>query len=149
MECGLDPSLLQLEVTESIFLQNPEVIGSILSGIRALGVRIALDDFGMGYSSLSYLDRYQMDTIKIDRSFVASMLTRERTMAIVEAIVKLGHALDLAIVAEGVETEDQLAVLSATGCSAVQGYYLGRPVPAAVMDGMLARQAARSVAVMA
>ena len=131
---GLDPKALQIEVTESIFLQNPALIGTILSGIRALGVRIALDDFGMGYSSLSYLDRYQMDTIKIDRSFVASMLTRQRTMAIVETIVKLGHALDLDIVAEGVEDEAQLQALQAKGCHLVQGYYLGRPMSADDVD---------------
>ena len=136
---GLDPKALQIEVTESIFLQNPELIGTILSGIRALGVRIALDDFGMGYSSLSYLDRYQMDTIKIDRSFVASMLTRQRTMAIVETVVKLGHALDLDIVAEGVEDEAQLQALQAKGCHLVQGYYLGRPLSVDDVDAALTR----------
>ena len=142
-ETGLDPRTLQLEVTESIFLQNPAVIGTILSSIRALGVRIALDDFGMGYSSLSYLDQYQMDTIKIDQSFVACMLTRDRTMAIVETIVKLGRALDLDIVAEGVESEGQLRALLATGCSSVQGYYLGRPMSVAHAANALAKQATR------
>jgi diguanylate cyclase (GGDEF)-like protein len=136
---GLDPKALQIEVTESIFLQNPEVIGAILSRIRALGVRIALDDFGMGYSSLSYLDRYQMDTIKIDRSFVASMLTRQRTMAIVETVVKLGHALDMDIVAEGVENEAQLHALQAKGCHLVQGYHLGRPLSLDDVETVLAR----------
>ncbi len=130
-ETGLDPRMLQLEVTESIFLQNPAVVGTILSSIRQLGVRIALDDFGMGYSSLSYLDQYQMDTIKIDQSFVACMLTRRRTMAIVETIVKLGRALDLDVVAEGVENEGQLRELVATGCRSVQGYYLGAPMSVA------------------
>ena len=136
---GLDPRALQLEVTESIFLQDPELIGTILNGIRALGVRIALDDFGMGYSSLSYLDRYQMDTLKIDRSFVASMLTRQRTMAIVETVVKLGRALDMDIVAEGVEYEDQLQALQAGGCHLVQGYYLGRPLSVDDVDVALSR----------
>ena len=141
---GLEPRALQLEVTESIFLQNPEFIGVILSGIRALGVRIALDDFGMGYSSLSYLDRYQMDTIKIDRSFVAGMLTRQRTMAIVETVVKLGHALDLDIVAEGVEDEAQLQALQAKGCHSVQGYYLGRPLSVDDVDAALNRHSGGS-----
>lgn len=136
---GLDPKALQIEVTESIFLQNPELIGAILSGIRALGVRIALDDFGMGYSSLSYLDRYQMDTIKIDRSFVASMLTRQRTMSIVETVIKLGHALDLDIVAEGVENEAQLQALQARGCHLVQGYHLDRPLSVDDVDVALTR----------
>jgi diguanylate cyclase (GGDEF)-like protein/PAS domain S-box-containing protein len=136
---GLDPKALQIEVTESIFLQSPELVGTILNGVRALGVRIALDDFGMGYSSLSYLDRYQMDTIKIDRSFVAGMLARQRTMAIVETIVKLGHALDMDIVAEGVENEAQLHALQAKGCHLVQGYHLGRPLSVDNVEAALAR----------
>lgn len=136
---GLDPKALQIEVTESIFLQSPELVGTILNGVRALGVRIALDDFGMGYSSLSYLDRYQMDTIKIDRSFVAGMLTRQRTMAIVETVVKLGHALDMDIVAEGVENEAQLHALRAKGCHLVQGYHLGRPLSVGNVEAALAR----------
>ena len=137
---GLDPRKLQLEVTESIFLQKPEVIDAILSGIRALGVRVALDDFGTGYSSLSYLDRYQIDTIKIDRSFVARMLTPGRTMAIVDTIVKLGRALNLDIVAEGVEDAAQLQALLAPGCGSVQGFFLGRPMSAADVELALADQ---------
>ncbi|GJD97671.1 putative bifunctional diguanylate cyclase/phosphodiesterase [Methylobacterium iners] len=130
-DTGLDPRVLQLEVTEAIFLQDPEYIAGILDGLRALGVRIALDDFGTGYSSLSYLDRYRLDTIKIDRSFVTRMLTQRRTWEIVTAIVKLGQALDLDIVAEGVEDETQRQAIRATGCGFVQGYLLGRPASAA------------------
>ena len=140
---GLDPRTLQLEVTESIFIQHPERIGKILSGIRALGIRIALDDFGTGYSSLSYIDQYEMDTIKIDRSFVVRMLTRQRTMAIVETIVKLGHALNLEIVAEGVEDDMQLRTLVAKNCGSVQGYLLGRPMSVADTDNALASQISR------
>ncbi len=126
-EAGLDPGRLQLEVTESIFLQQPDLIGEILEGVRALGVRIALDDFGTGYSSLSYLDRYRVDTIKIDRSFVSGMSTRQAAVTIVETIVRLGHAMGLGVVAEGVEDEAQLSALRLVGCAAVQGYFLGWP----------------------
>ena len=126
-DTGLDPACLQLEVTESIFLQQPDLIGEILDRIRALGVRIALDDFGTGYSSLSYLDRYRVDTIKIDRSFVSGMPTRHAACTIVETIVRLGQAMGLDVVAEGVEDEAELAALRAIGCAAVQGYLLGWP----------------------
>ncbi len=126
-DTGLDPACLQLEVTESIFLQQPDLIGDILDRIRALGVRIALDDFGTGYSSLSYLDRYRVDTIKIDRSFVSGMSTRQAACTIVETIVRLGQAMGLDVVAEGVEDEAELAALCGIGCAAVQGYLLGWP----------------------
>ena len=126
-DTGLDPACLQLEVTESIFLQQPDLIGEILDRIRALGVRIALDDFGTGYSSLSYLDRYRVDTIKIDRSFVSGMSTRQAACTIVETIVRLGQSMGLDVVAEGVEDEAELAALRVIGCAAVQGYLLGWP----------------------
>jgi len=137
---GLDPRSLQIEVTEGVFLQNPTIIDGIISSIRDLGVRIALDDFGTGYSSLGYLDRYPMDTIKIDRSFVACMLMRPRTKAIVDTIIRLGHALDLEIVAEGVEDETQLQALVAAGCGSVQGYLLGHPLSVEQARAALARQ---------
>ena len=138
-DTGLDPDRLQLEVTESIFLQQPDLIGEILDGIRALGVRIALDDFGTGYSSLSYLDRFRVDTIKIDRSFVSGMSTRRAAVTIVETIVRLGHAMGLGVVAEGVEDEAQLAALRSVGCAAVQGYFLGWPRSAADTEAILSR----------
>lgn len=131
---------LQLEVTEAIFLRRPEHVEQVLSGIRALGVRVALDDFGTGYSSLSYLDRYEIDTIKIDQSFVASMMTRPRTLAIVQNIVNLAHALGLDIVAEGVEEKEQLQVLADMGCNSVQGYFLSRPMSVSQIDIALAEQ---------
>ena len=137
---GLQARDLQLEVTEAIFLRRPEHVERVLSGIRALGVRIALDDFGTGYSSLSYLDRYEIDTIKIDQSFVASMLTRPRTLAIIRNIVNLAHALGLDTVAEGVEQKEQLGLLAEMGCSSVQGYFLSHPMPVADVDLALAAQ---------
>ncbi len=138
----LDPHLLQIEVTESVLLQQPERVDAILGQIRALGVRIALDDFGTGYSSLSYLDRYALDVIKIDRSFVARMLTQPRTRAIVDTIIALGQALELDIIAEGVETEMQLQALRAAGCGFVQGYLLGRPMTVEQVEAVLERQGA-------
>ena len=139
-QTGLDPRTIELEVTEAIFLRHPEQMQQILGAVRALGVRVALDDFGTGYSSLSYLDRYEIDTIKIDQSFVANMLSRPRTMAIVHNIVSLAHALHVDIVAEGVEESDQLDMLAAMGCTMVQGYLLGRPMSVATIDAALAEQ---------
>jgi diguanylate cyclase (GGDEF)-like protein/PAS domain S-box-containing protein len=133
---------LQIEITETVFLHRPDIIGRVLAEIRALGVRVALDDFGTGYSSLGYLDRYQIDTIKIDRSFVVRMLKQERAMAIMEAIVQLGSALKLEIVAEGVETEAQLLMLRSLGCSTVQGYLLGQPMNADAIARILYDQTA-------
>ena len=139
-ETGFDPRLLQLEITESIFLQQPAHVEKMLGDIRKLGVRIALDDFGTGYSSLSYLDRFRIDTIKIDQSFIVRMMERPTTMAIVETIVRLGQALGLDIVAEGVEQDAELQALIAIGCSSVQGYALGRPQPVCDMTPLLSRQ---------
>ena len=137
---GLDPHLLQLEVTENVFLQHPDRIGAILDRIRGTGIRVALDDFGTGYSSLSYLDRYRFDTVKIDRSFVSGLPVRPSAAAIVQTIVRLGHDMGLGVVAEGVESEDQLQALRAAGCCIVQGFLLGRPVEAPVITAALARQ---------
>ncbi len=134
---GIEPGALQLEVTEGIFLQDPEAIGQVLAELRASGVRIALDDFGTGYSSLSYLDRYQMDTIKIDQSFVSRMLTEPRTLAIVGTIIALGRVLSLDIVAEGVENPAQQTALVGVGCASIQGYLLGHPMPAEAIEDRL------------
>jgi diguanylate cyclase (GGDEF)-like protein/PAS domain S-box-containing protein len=137
---GLPPQTLELEVTEAIFLSQPEQMERVLAVIRALGVRVALDDFGTGFSSLSYLDRYEIDTIKIDRSFVSSMMSRPRTMAIVHHMVGLAHALKLEIVAEGVEEGYQLIALAAMGCTTVQGYFLSRPLSVSAIDNALLEQ---------
>ncbi len=136
-----DPRRLQVEVTEGVFLRQPETTGEILDGLRALGVRIALDDFGTGYSSLAYLSRYPVDTLKIDRTFVSDMLTQRRTREVVEAIIRLGHAMDLLVVAEGVEEDAQLQALRASGCDLVQGFLLGRPLNAADLEAVLDEQA--------
>lgn len=125
---GLPARLLQLEITETLFLQNENAVADLLARLRTRGVGIALDDFGTGYSALSYIDRYEIDAIKIDRSFVMRMLSYERTLAIVRAIIELGRTLSLQIVAEGIETEDQLAKLRELGCPAAQGFLLARPM---------------------
>lgn len=128
---GLPARRLQLDITEGVFLQRPDLAGAVLSAVRAAGVQVALDNFGTGYSSLGHLDRFEVDAIKVDRSLVARMGEQRRVMAILDGIVRLGLAMDVDVVAEGVETEDQLHTLRALGCTAVQGYLLGRPMPAA------------------
>ena len=134
----LRPSTLQLEITEGIFLDPTASVIDAVEQVRRLGVRIALDDFGTGYSSLSYINRYPIDTIKIDRSFVSGMGANERTFAVVDLIVSLGRKLDVAIVAEGVETADQAESLAGIGCGFGQGYHFARPEQAAVAERSLA-----------
>ncbi len=126
-----------------MFLSRPDAVGAALEAIRALGVRVALDDFGTGYSSLGYLDRYPIDTIKIDRSFVVRMLTRRRTLAIVETIITLGKTLGLDVVAEGVEDEEQLKSLLTLNCNSIQGYLFARPMTAGDLDTLLRNSARR------
>jgi diguanylate cyclase (GGDEF)-like protein len=127
-EFDIQPQALELEITEGIFLHPSTEIAETIAAVRAMGVRIALDDFGTGYSSLSYINRYPIDTIKIDKSFIDSVGTNRQTRAIVELIVKLGVALDLNIIAEGVETQAQTEILMQLGCSAIQGYHFARPL---------------------
>ncbi|AWM85365.1 bifunctional diguanylate cyclase/phosphodiesterase [Microvirga sp. 17 mud 1-3] len=127
---GLSPSRLELEITESVLLQDNDTTLATLHQLRKLGVRIAMDDFGTGYSSLSYLRSFPFDKIKIDQSFVQGLSTRADCLAIVQSIAGLGTSLGMSTVAEGVETEDQLMQLRAAGCAEAQGYYFGRPKPA-------------------
>ena len=126
---GLDPSTLHLEVTESMLADDPGAI-SALDRLHSEGVRIAIDDFGTGYSSLAYLRRIPVDTIKIDRSFIANIDRSGQDATIVTAIIAMAHALDLDVTAEGVERKEQLDVLERLGCDAVQGYFLARPTAA-------------------
>jgi diguanylate cyclase (GGDEF)-like protein len=128
---GLAPNRLELEITESILMQSNDACLRMLHQLRALGVRIAMDDFGTGYSSLSYLRSFPFDRIKIDRSFVREMTHNGECAAIVRAIVQLGATLGIATIAEGVETREQLEAVRAQGCNEVQGYFFGRPRPAA------------------
>lgn len=126
-ETELEPNRLELEITESIILQNTEAVVDTLTRLDQLGVSIAMDDFGTGYSSLSYLTRFPVKKIKIARSFINTLGTSEQTSAIVSSIVGLGQSLDVTITAEGVETEAQAAMLKEWGCNQVQGYYYRTP----------------------
>ncbi|HUR83221.1 MAG TPA: EAL domain-containing protein [Thermoanaerobaculia bacterium] len=128
-ESGLDPTLLELEITESTAMRNTDRTIATLAELRELGVRIALDDFGTGHSSLSYLRRFPIDRVKIDREFIAEIDTSRSNRAIVSAIVAMAHGLDLAVTAEGVETEAQVAFLAEQKCEEVQGFLFGRPAP--------------------
>ena len=133
----LSPSTVQLEITEGIFLDPTSSVIETVEQVRRLGVRIALDDFGTGYSSLSYLNRYPIDTIKIDQSFVVGMSANERTFAVIELIVSLGRKLEIAIVAEGVESEEQAAMLAEMGCGLGQGYLYAKPEQATAARALL------------
>jgi diguanylate cyclase (GGDEF)-like protein/PAS domain S-box-containing protein len=144
---GLAPEHLTLEVTESVLMADTEALRDRLAQLRALGVKIALDDFGTGYSSLKYLDRLPVDTVKIDRSFVADLSTRAHDPAVVRAVVDLANQLDLRLVAEGIEQEAQLDVLREMGCQMGQGYYFARPMPAGeVVKAVASRALATAVA---
>ena len=128
-ESGVNPSQIELEVTESIFLNGDDYIRRALAMLRASGMRIALDDFGTGYSSLGYLRQFKIDKIKIDRSFVQNADQNADSVAIVAAVANLGQAMGITVVAEGVETPEQQRFLSAAGCNGMQGYLFSRPVP--------------------
>jgi EAL domain-containing protein (putative c-di-GMP-specific phosphodiesterase class I) len=128
---GLAASRLELEVTESVLLQDSGVVLALLHELRGMGLRIALDDFGTGYSSLSYLRSFPFDKIKIDQSFIRGPTGVTGSAAIVDAIVTLASSLGMTTTAEGVETVEQLEQVRRAGCTEAQGYYLGRPRPAA------------------
>ena len=128
---GANPHLLKLELTESMVVGNVDVIISRMNVLRARGVRFSLDDFGTGYSSLSYLKRLPLAQLKIDQSFVRDLLVDPNDAVIAQTIVSLGHSLGLVVIAEGVETKEQRDDLARMGCDAFQGYFFGRPVPAA------------------
>ena len=141
METGLPAERLELEVTEGVLIDDFSRAISILCRLKALGVHIALDDFGTGYSSMSYLHSFPFDKIKIDRAFVGDLEDNRHSMAIVRAVIDLGHSLNVPILAEGVETEEQLAILKRGGCDEVQGYLTGRPQPIEEYAEMAGRRA--------
>ncbi len=129
-ETGLPAERLELELTESQLLDDVDGAIGICRQLRALGVKMAIDDFGTGYSSLSYLKRFPVDYVKVDRSFVAELEHSSEDAAIVRAIIAMVHSLELKVVAEGVETEAQLAFIRAQRCDEMQGYLISAPVPA-------------------
>jgi len=140
---NLEARCLEIELTESAVMTNPEESVGVLKALRKMGVTVAVDDFGTGYSSLSYLRRFPIDKLKIDRSFVRDLATSRTDESIVRAIISLAHSVNLQVVAEGVETEEQLSCVRALGCDQWQGYYCCEPQPAEVFGVMLADQADR------
>jgi diguanylate cyclase (GGDEF)-like protein/PAS domain S-box-containing protein len=145
-EAGLPAQRLELEITESVLLQNSETTRETLLELRGLGIKISLDDFGTGYSSLSYLRSFPFDKIKIDRSFVSELATRKDSLAIIRAVAGLGKSLGMVTTAEGVETDDQLSVLSREGCTQAQGYLISKPRPIAEVEHMLIERRSSAVA---
>ncbi len=128
-ESGADPSEVKLEITETLMVDNPEHAANALRKLKSLGVSIAIDDFGTGYSSLSYLHQFPLDTLKIDRAFVVNMDTSENSRRIVHSIAQLALALDMNIVAEGIEEKVQMDDLKGLGCQYGQGYHMSKPLP--------------------
>lgn len=138
-ETGQDPRFVELELTESAMMANPRLTISILEELKSHGLRISVDDFGTGYSSLSYLKRLPVDKIKIDKSFVDDIHTDRSQYAVIEAIIKVAHSLDMTVVAEGVESVRQMETLCDLECDAVQGFYFSPPVPVEEMTELLRR----------
>jgi EAL domain-containing protein (putative c-di-GMP-specific phosphodiesterase class I) len=138
---GFDAGSLELELTESMIMQNTETTRAHLLAVNEMGVRLSVDDFGTGYSSLGYLKRFPIDTLKIDKSFVRDVTTDGDDAAIVTAIIAMAHQLRLRVVAEGVENEGQLEFLQRYGCDEMQGYLFSRPVPAEAFADILSGRA--------
>ncbi len=143
LETGLAPGRVELEITESVLIDDFARGISILRRLKLLGVHIAMDDFGTGYSSLSNLQAFPFDRIKIDRSFIASLQSNRQSATIVRAVIGLGRGLGLPVIAEGVETREQLAFLTSESCAEVQGYLVGKPLPIEAYSGAVGRAAAR------
>ena len=141
-ETSTDPRLIELEITESVLMRNPEQAARILRQVKDMGMRLSVDDFGTGYSSLSYLKSFPLDALKIDRSFVKDLVSGSDDAAIVQAIVALAKSLNLRTIAEGVEDAAQLALLKALGCNEYQGYYFARPLPPDQLTKLLRERAA-------
>src|SRR3989475_259193 len=126
---GLQPELLELELTESMVIQNTERAGRVLAEIKKMGVRLAIDDFGVGYSSLTHLKRFPIDTLKVDRSFIRDLPQNAEDKALTEAIIAMGKSLNLTVVAEGVETQEQQTFLRDRACDEMQGFFFSKPIP--------------------
>jgi diguanylate cyclase len=139
-DAGLDPYYLEVELTETAVMADPENSVAILEQLSTMGVVVSVGDFGTGYSSMSYLRRFPIDKLKIDRSFIANIMTRPDDAAIVRAIVSLAHALRLKVVAEGVETTEQLEFLRTLGCDQYQGYQFSTPVSSIAFEELLRGQ---------
>jgi EAL domain-containing protein (putative c-di-GMP-specific phosphodiesterase class I) len=136
-DCEIDPGPLELELTESMLVDDVEAAIKTIAALKGMGIRLSLDVFGTGYSSLSYLKRFPIDTLKIGKSFVREIPTDQRGSAVADSIVTLGHRLALGVLAEGVETAEQLSMLYDSGCDMVQGYLFCRPLPAEQISTLL------------
>jgi EAL domain-containing protein (putative c-di-GMP-specific phosphodiesterase class I) len=145
LETGLSPGRLELEITEGVLIEDFDRGLALLRRLKALGVRISMDDFGSGYSSLSYLQAFPFDKIKIDRAFVMNLGRNPQSAAIVRAVIGLGHGLEMSIVAEGVETQEQLGFLADQGCDAVQGYFIGKPAPIGQYGVLVGRSGGKAI----
>jgi EAL domain-containing protein (putative c-di-GMP-specific phosphodiesterase class I) len=143
-ETGLPPQYLQLEITEGAAMQDVDLTLAILRELREAGVQISIDDFGTGHSSLSYLKRFPIDVVKIDQSFVQDLTVDPNDAAIASTIIVMAHALNLKVIAEGVETAEQLAFLRERDCDEMQGFLFSRSAPAPELDQMLRRNGRRS-----
>jgi len=130
-QCGLPGNLLDLEVTETTLMRDVNESIRKMSLLRARGIRISIDDFGTGYSSLGYLAQLPVDTLKIDRNFVAQLAINNNSRSLIEGMISLAHTLGKQVIVEGVETKEQLKILKAFGCDEIQGFLLGRPAPLA------------------
>jgi EAL domain-containing protein (putative c-di-GMP-specific phosphodiesterase class I) len=135
-ETGIEPRCLELELTETFLMQDLESTAGVLRALKDMGVQLALDDFGTGYSSLSYLKRFPIDTLKIDRSFVRDLTTDADDASIVNAVISMGKSLHMQVVAEGVETREQLAFLKRQGCPEGQGYYFSHLKESQILLGV-------------
>ena len=139
METGVDPTCVELELTETFLLQDSKSTTAVLHALKDLGVGLALDDFGTGYSSLSHLKRFPIDALKIDQSFVRDIATDADDASIVRAVISMGKSLQMRVVAEGVETREQLAFLQQQRCPEGQGYYFSRPIAPVEFAQLLGR----------
>ncbi|MEA3159534.1 MAG: hypothetical protein QOD95_1082, partial [Gammaproteobacteria bacterium] len=127
---GMNPQLLELELTESLLIRDVENTLRILTGLKSLGIRIAVDDFGTGYSSLATLQRFPLDTVKIDRSFIGDLVGPAEDSGLADAIISMGKSLSLTVIVQGVETKEQADFLRTHACDELQGFYFNRPLPA-------------------
>jgi EAL domain-containing protein (putative c-di-GMP-specific phosphodiesterase class I) len=142
----VSPDLIELELTETLVMQDAAAAEDTMRSLRDAGLHLSLDDFGTGYSSLAYLKRFPFSSVKIDRAFVTDITSNPGAAAIAKAIIGMGHSLQLKVVAEGVETAEQLQLLRESGCDQIQGFYFSRPVPADEFGGMLrARKTIRDI----
>ena len=136
-ETGICPARVELEITESVMMEDADQALVIMRGLKALGIRLSMDDFGTGYSSLSYLRLYPFDGLKIDRSFIANLDDSQSSQAIIQSVVGLGRAMSLTVTAEGVETSAQLDELLRVNCHQAQGFLLGRPMSVAALKALM------------